>query len=390
MKLKIILPILILVLAAFAMMSMINMRPQAKQKPVEIVPPLVEAISAKRESVPLTVHSQGTVTPRTETMMISEVSGQITEVAQAFFVGGFFQKGDVLLRVDDRNYRSALKRAEASVASAKSNLVLEQGRAEIAYEDWKRYPKPDRSQKGTELALRKPQLAEAEANLEFAEADLERAQGDLDRTVIRAPYDGLIKEKRADMGQFVSAGSPLAVTFAVDYAEVRLPLTEAQLSHLDLPGTSSYDPENPPMVRLMAKLGNNDFTWQGALTRTEAVFDTSSRVLHGVVQVQDPYGLQAQRAAPLLIGAFVKAEIQGRTLSDVIILPRQAVRHDNTLWMIDETSSLRSRAIEILHNDGETIYIGDGVDIGETICLTKLADPLPGTKVRIATAGAGS
>ena len=183
---------------------------------------LVDVVRAKVDSAQITVRAQGSVIPRTQTTMISEVAGLIMEVSPVFVAGGFFSKGDVLVRIDDRNYRAEVKRAEAAVAAAQTTINRETGLAEFAREDWERARKLLNSSKGaSDLALRKPQLAEAYAQLEFAKADLEKRLGDLDRTVIRAPYDGLVREKLADLGQFVNAGSPVASTFAVDVAEIR-------------------------------------------------------------------------------------------------------------------------------------------------------------------------
>ena len=196
---------------------------------------LVDVMRVHAANEKTTVKAQGSVTPRTQTTLVSEVSGLITEVSAAFVAGGFFSKGDVLVRIDDRNYRAEVKRAQAAVRAAETNVTRETGLADYAREDWERAQSVLRSSKAaTDLAMRKPQQAEALASLEFAKADLEKREGDLDRTVIRAPYDGLVREKRADIGQFVNSGSPLAVTFSVEVAEIRLPLPDSQLPYLNL------------------------------------------------------------------------------------------------------------------------------------------------------------
>ena len=121
---------------------------------------LVDVVRAQVGSVQIAVTAQGTAIPRTQTTMISEVAGLIIEVAPAFIAGGFFSKGDVLVRIDDRNYRAELKRAEAAVAAAKTTINREMGLAEFAREDWERAKKLLNSSKAaSDLALRKPQLA---------------------------------------------------------------------------------------------------------------------------------------------------------------------------------------------------------------------------------------
>ena len=345
---------------------------------------LVEVIQAKASSVNIKVKAQGSVSPRTETTLVTEVSGMITEVSPAFQVGGFFKKGDVLIRIDDRNYRAEVKRAEAAVTSQKMNVTRETGLADYAASDFERSKSLLASQSATDLALRKPQLAEAISNLEFAEADLEKKVGDLDRTTIRAPYDGLVREKRVDIGQYVGAGTQLAVTFAVDYAEVRLPLPDRELPYLNLP--NSIDEENNhegSRVTLTAKLGGISYDWEGKIVRTEGVFDQRSRVLYVVAQIADPYNRIDQRwQMPLRIGTFVEATIEGRHLDNVIILPRGVLRADNQVWTVGDGNTLTPNTVSLLRADEDYIYIDKGIDSNELVCKTMVDNPLPGTRVR--------
>ncbi|MDE0037008.1 MAG: hypothetical protein OXU77_05510 [Gammaproteobacteria bacterium] len=204
-------PILLISVAALAAVALFAARTPAVQSPA--LPPtlLVDVAVAKREPVTFAVRSQGVVAPRTRTTMVSEVSGTIVEVSPAFVAGGFFAKGDVLVRIDPRNYETAMKRATAAVAQAKTKVATENALAGYAYKDWEWLRSLEAADRpASDLTLRKPQLAEAVAGLESAEADLEKATEDLSRTVIRAPYDGMVREKRADIGQFVNTGTLLA------------------------------------------------------------------------------------------------------------------------------------------------------------------------------------
>jgi RND family efflux transporter MFP subunit len=207
---KILLPLILISTSAGFVAWMLLHQEKSQVKVPERPVMLVDVITAKRGTVNFSVKAQGTVTPRTETTLISEVSGLITEVSSVFMVGGFFKKGDVLVRVDDRNYRADLKKAQATIASARTTVARETGLADYAQEDWQRLKQQLGSSKSASaLALRKPQLAEAIANLDYALADLDKKRGDLQRTIIRAPYDGLVREKKADIGQYVTAGSAL-------------------------------------------------------------------------------------------------------------------------------------------------------------------------------------
>ncbi len=344
---------------------------------------LVDVAVAQFSTERVTVNAHGTVKPRTETTLVSEVSGLITEVSPAFVAGGFFSRGDVLVRIDDRNYRADVKRAEAAVAAAETKVTREAGLADYAREDWERAQALLKSSKAaSDLALRKPQLSEALADLEFARADLEKRMGDLDRTVIRAPYDGLIKVKRADLGQFVNAGSPVAMTFSVDVAEIRLPLPAAELEHLDLTD-SRLAAGLGPEVALSATIGSQTHRWAGKIVRTEGVFDERSRVLYVVAEVEDPYNRHNTLwPSTLRMGTFVEADILGETLTDVVKLPRIALRANNRIWTISPQNTLVPSTVQLARSSESYVLIAGGVTPGTLVCLTTLDNPLPGTPVR--------
>ena len=226
-SLKFILPVAFLALASLISFVLVQSRPAAMLQAPQPPALLVSTLVAERESVTFKVESQGSVTPRTETTLVSEVAGQIIEVSPAFVAGGFFRAGDVLLRIDPRNYETQVKVARAEVAKARTQVATENALADYALNDWQRLREFSKDAKAaSDLTLRKPQLAAALAELESADAALEKARRDLARTVIRAPYHGMVRSKRADIGQYVSTATAIADTFAIDYAEVRLPLSQ--------------------------------------------------------------------------------------------------------------------------------------------------------------------
>ncbi len=380
---KFLLPVAILGVSTLLAAWMFMQQPNPAS--MEVLPPtmLVDVMRADPQSVQVTVKAQGTVIPRTETTLVSEVSGLITEVSPAFVSGGFFSKGDVLVRIDDRNYRAEVKRAEAAVAAAETNVTREAGLADYAREDWERARSILQSSKAaSDLALRKPQLTEALASLEFARADLEKRRGDLERTVIRAPYDGMIREKRADLGQFVNAGSAVAVTFSVGVAEVRLPLPDKELPFLEL-DDSLLAEGNGPVVSLTADIGGRQHRWEGSIVRTEGVFDERSRVLYVVAEVADPYNQHGDIwDYPLRMGTFVEARIMGEELTNVVKLPRSVLRGNNRVWTVTDDNTLQPVEVAVTRTDEQSVLINRGLSAGQLVCVTLLDNPLPGTPVR--------
>jgi RND family efflux transporter MFP subunit len=345
---------------------------------VTIAPPAlnIDVAIAEKQTLSIAVNSQGTVQPRTETILITEVSGKIMAVAPQFQSGGLVEKNDLLLGIDPRNYEVEVKRAEANVATSFSNLIQEKGRAAVAKEDNKKYPRNYASKEARYLALRLPQLKEAQARLDSARADLAHAKNNLDRTKIRAPYRGIIKARNVDLGQFVSSGSQLGQIFAVDIAEVRLPLPADRLNYLNLPDSNSTE---TPQVTLENELGG---TWSGTIVRTEGVLDERSRVLFAIANVNDPYGIESN-GEPLLMGSFVKAEISGRQMEGLIAIPRHILRTGNKVWVLDDEQRIRNRNIKTLRTEGKLVYVYEGLDDGDIICLSTIPNAVAGTKAQI-------
>ena len=381
------LAIVILASALLIMGLFIWLRPEPEVAEPIRKPLQVEAHLVEKQTLPIVLNTQGTVQPRVRTELISEVRGQVIEVTPAFQVGAYFKADDVLLRIDDRQYVADVKRAEANVAKARSLLAQEKGRAEVAYQDWVKAGKPKyRSDDSKELALRKPQVADAQANLDFAVAELDRARSDLEHTVIKAPYDGLVQAKHVDVGQYVSVGTPLGQSFAIDAVDIRLPLPENRLNYLHLPENYDNTANTPIPVTLSLTVNNKTEQWQGEIIRTEGILNEQTRALNLIARVTDPYGLSpdADPEQPKLrIGSFVEATIIGRPIDNLVQLPRHVLRAGNRVWVIDADNRLSDRKVDVLVSESETTYIAGGLENGERVCLTPVGNVLPGTEVSI-------
>jgi len=387
---KFVVPLLIIAGAVGVTLVMARMRSEPEQSTASEPVVLVETITIAPQNAYINVLSQGTVEARTRTSLISEVSGQVIEVSPAFVTGGFFRKGELLLKLDDQNYRAVVSRQEAAVATARSALAMEEGQTDVAQREWDRMTAAQQAQvRAKELYLRKPQLAEAQARLASALADLDAALNDLTKTTIVAPYDGLVSSKNTDIGQYVNAGNTLAETFAVDYVEVRLPIPESKIPFLDLPDTirsREAAAAKGAEVTLISRIGDRESSWQGHLTRTEGVLDIRTRVMFSVVQVEDPYGLYGTaREEPLRIGTYVNAAIQGQLLENVYVLPRHTLQANNLVWVADQEDRLRSRSVELVTTNGDDAFVASGFLPGDRVVITRMESPLNGMRVQTDT-----
>lgn len=377
------LPLGIIVLSVVVVIALVviskGKRPERKESAANAV--LVDVIPVQLESRHLVIESQGSVMPRTETVLVAEVAGKVIEVSRNFITGGFFKKGEMLLRIDPSDYDTALKRAQANLASREAQYADQKARSEQALKDWRNL---GRTGEPSDLTLRKPQLAEALAGVKAAEADLQKAQRDLDRTSIKAPYDGLLRSKQVDIGQYVAPGTSLGVSFAIDIAEIRLPLAIADLQYLDLPSATGAEQADHVPVRLSAESTGLSGSWQAKIVRTEGVIDQNSRVIYAVAQVTDPYAVLGKSQQPeLRMGTFVRAEIEGVWLEDVVRLPRIALREGDTVLVASPENELEIRNVNIVRAEPEQIYIDGGLTTGDRVIVTALEAPIPGTKLAI-------
>ncbi len=382
---KLIVPIVIVLLAAFATRALVKSRPEVETRESTTLAPLVRVTEVSRQDLTFNVSAQGTVLPRTETTLVAQVAGEIISISRNFETGGFFKKGEVLVTLDPRDYKVAVRRTRAQVAQAELALVQQEAEAEVAIEEW--------SELGEEgdpsaLVMRQPQLAQARAGLEATKAELEKAELDLERAKFRAPFDGRVRSKRVGRGQFLTKGAVLATIHAIDYAEIRLPIPGDQLSYLDLPFTYRDAQRNAegPKTQLWASFGRDRHSWPGRIVRTEGELDSRSRMMNLVARVDDPYGAGGDPdRPPLAVGQFVEAEIEGRSVTDLIVLPRSSLRPTGDAYqvlVIDDDQRIRFRDVQVLRLQGEEAVIGQGLEGGERVCVSPLDVATEGMRVR--------
>jgi RND family efflux transporter MFP subunit len=378
---RVLLPVGVLLASAAVVVWINQQKPPAERSPGPRGTTLnVEAKTLARQTFQIELPTQGVIRPRTESKLVAQVGGAVVEVSEKLREGAFFEAGDLLLVIDDRDYRAELDIAEAGLVETRLKAAEEKARAEQAARDWQRFGEGNASA----LVLRKPQLAAIEAAERSAQARVSTARLKLERTRVRAPYAGRVQKKLVDIGQVVGVGAVLAEIYAIDVLEVRLPLDNRALAQLDLPepqrGKAAARTPLPP-VRLSAKYGDQSHLWQGRVVRVDGAIDSATRQLSVVAQVDDPYGAGAGNKPPLKIGQFVEARVLGRQLADVFVLPRGAVRQDDSVLLVAE-GRLRARQIKPLWRDAEYVVVREGLQAGEIVSLTPLGAGADGQTVK--------
>jgi len=375
---KRLLPFVIIAVGFGLAALLIKTGPQVESKPVNFLPPLVRTVDVKPMSIQLSTNTHGTVVPRTESELTPEVSGRVLAVSDSMVSGGFFTRGQELLTIDPLDYEVALEEARARLARAESDLA----NAKKAYArqlDLARKQSTSASQQDDALN----RLRIAEATLREVMAKLSRAKRDIGRTRVVAPYDGRVRTEKVDVGQFVNRGAPIATIYATDFAEVRLPIQDEELAYLNLPEMlSGTNTGRSSSVVLRSKFGGKSHEWLGEVVRTEGELDPRTRMVNVIASVPTPYD-QMNGKPPLSVGLFVEAEIMGARFDDIVVLPRSALRANQSVYIIDAENRLRFREVEILRIAEDEVFINGGLNPGDKVCLSPLSTPVEGMRVRL-------
>jgi RND family efflux transporter MFP subunit len=376
---KALLPAAVLVGSLALSVALVVARPVPEAQGALEHRPVVAVVPAAPGAFRMLVRAQGTVEPRTENELVAEVGGRLAWVSPALETGSFFAAGEVLARIEPADYEIAAERARAALertrsqrklaeaSLARSRALREAGAASEAAHD----------QAESVAAI-------AAANQREAEAALRQAELELARTELRVPFAGRVREKKADVGQHVARGAPLASVFAVDWAELRLPIQSDEFAFLDLPRAPAAV-DAGPVVRLSGHYAGRRHTWSGRVVRAEGALDPRTRLVHVVARIEDPYGL-VSGLPPLEVGLFVEAEIEGREVPGAVRLPRGALRGDGEVVVVGPDATLRTRRIEVLRIDGETLFVAGGLAAGDRVVARVPSTFVEGMKVRVAEA----
>jgi RND family efflux transporter MFP subunit len=376
MNKKVLFPVLVLTIGLGLAFAIAVNEPAIEPELYVPLAPTVRVTKVETGNEYLNLSSQGMVQPRTQSELIPEVNGRVVWMSPSLVGGGSFDQGDVLLRIDDADYRTTEQRAKATLQRSEVEY-------EYASDEFDRlkslHQRQLASQQQLDNARRGSQVAEA--NLVESRAVLEQSQRDLARTELIAPFDGLVRSEHVDTGQFVTRGQSIGTIYATDYVEVRLPIAVDQLAYSGLSiSTRGQIPEEirPPVV-VSAYLGKTRLEWQAQLMRLEAEVDERSRMVYGVARIrQDLNGTR-----PIIpVGLFVQADIRGRMAEAVIRLPRSAMRDDNQVLVVDENNRLRFREVSIARLEHDDMLVDGGLADGELVCISPLQTVVDGMTVQ--------
>lgn len=374
--------VVVLVLSIFIAGRIIATRPQPQQKPVvaPVIP--VEVIEAKRGPHVIHIEAGGTVIPTREVNLSPQVSGRVIELNDALVPGGFVEAGEALLRVDPRDYDFLVEQQKAQVARAEFTLKDELGRRAVAEQEWELLGKTiETTEAGRELALRGPQLAQAEANLKAAKSSLEQAELNLARTSLSVPFNAQVRTEMVEVGQQVGPNTTVAVLTGTDTYWIQAAVPLDQLAYFRKPDREG---RGGALAEIEVRTATGVSKRQGQVVRLLNTLEDRSRMARVLIAVPDPLNLQSQsQETPLLLGTYVHVRIEGDRLNDVYTLPPTAMREGDRIWIMDNNDSLEIREADIAWRQGGNVLVRKGLKDGERIVVSRIGAPLPGLKLQV-------
>lgn len=361
-RLKIFLPLLIIIGTAIVIYTILNNPPKAKKERTKLAKIQVAVKKLQSENFQIKLDSYGTVQASIETTLSSQVSGKIIYVNDKFRNGAYFKKGDLLVQIEDLDYVADVKIAQAQLILSKQALLEEEAKAKQAKEDWQRFKIKE---KANNLVLRIPQLESAKANLAASKANLEKAKLNLKRTKILAPYDGRVIEKSISIAQVIPSNTTLGIIFSNNSLEVRLPLKNKDLSLIDI--------NKKAKVEFTSEVSND--TYQGEIVRSESTIDTNTKQLYLISEIKE-------NNKNLKLGEYLKAKITGKKVENVLVIPNESIYQSSYVY-IEKDGILKRKYIKILWQNDKNSILKEGLNENDNLVITTLGVVSSGTKVEI-------
>ncbi len=387
-KLKKILPFALMAVGLIIGYLLFASRDEAPRE--EIRPGPVSVLVYEVERIPrrLEVEAQGTVIPSREVTLSPQVSGPVSYVNPRLTPGGIVAEGELLVAVDDREYRLGVAEARTALADAEARLEQEQGQQIIAQREWELFgDELDTLAGGSELALRDPQLKAAQAAVEAAETGLQRARLNLERTRIRAPFPALVRSAPVEVGQAISLQSQLATLTGIDEFWVQVSVPVDRLPFISIPGLNA---DTGSRAQVAQNVGAGEVLRSGRVLRLLGDLDPAGRMARLIVAIENPMETgsnpevthDGSREIPLLLDSYVDVTILSDTMPSLIGIPRAALHGGESIYVLGDDSTLVIREPEIFWRTRDSLLIGSGLDEGDKVIVSRIPEPVAGMPLR--------
>lgn len=382
-KKTVIISSLILLAAAIVTYIIFSTEPTAKRGgATKETAMLVDVVQVAKGNYRPSIVTTGTVVPSQDIFLSPRVSGEIVNRSANFTPGGFVKKGEILVKIDPADYENTLQLRKSELQQAHADLEIEMGRQNVAMQDYQ-LVEEELSGENKSLVLREPQLNAARSHVKAAESAVSQAELNLRRTAVRAPFDAHIITRNANIGSQVSPGDNLGRLVGMDMYWIEITVQLSKLPWLSFPDSES-EKGSPVKIRNRTAWPEN-YSRTGYLYKFIGALENQTRLARALVAVEDPLARQnsSEQKQPLIIGAFMEANILGDEISDVIRLNRDYIRKDETVWVMKD-EKLQIKDVEIVFRDAEYAYINSGLEEKEAVVITNLSTVTEGVSLRVA------
>jgi RND family efflux transporter MFP subunit len=367
-------------MGAAGYIALVKSTPKVRKRPPVKMVPLVGVQKIYPQTQQVVIRAMGSVIPAKELTLKSRVAGEIVAVHPEFTEGGILRKGEQIIKVDDMDYKLIAAQKQSAVANASYELKLELGRQDVARREWELLngdnPAPAAD---AELALRKPHLEKAQSDLIAAKAELEAAKLQLARTSITAPFNAVVRTTHVERGSQIAIQENLATLVDTDEYWVQVSIPVDRLKWIDIPSSRGQDGAEARITY------QGDFVRKGHVVKLLSDLEAEGRMARLVVAVQDPLDLNKADDQPpaMLIGEYVRVDIQGHSIPDAFRIPRSALRDNSKLWLAGSDGKLEIRAVRTIWRDTDTVLVKDGLKPGARLIITDLAAPVQGMAIKV-------
>ncbi len=337
---------------------------------------LVSTIRAEKTDEQIIVTGFGIVKPNIEVTMKAEVSGRVIAKSPNLTSGGIVKEGEVLLRLDPRNYQNTVEQEKAQLEKANFDLQLEMGRQLVAKREWEQLSSSIQITEFSEqLALRKPHLKEKEAALAAAKSRLDKGLLDLSRTSLVCPMNAVVTANYTEVGDYVTSQTEVANIVETNKFQVRVSIPVSKLKWLEIPKRNK---NSNIKVHVIQDLGGTEVIREGKILRLLGDLDSTGRMARVIVTVNDPLGLEEEEGIPLLLGTYVRVELEGPIVKDVVVLPRKGLREESKVWVKNGEGKLEIRTVGVLQKKEDVVFIDEGLEDRDDVVISPISIPIPG------------
>ncbi len=324
----------------------------------------VETMTPKKVDINYKINGFGRIYPVKSVTLIPEVQGRIIYVNKKFNEGGFFKKGEIILKIDDRDYKINLKIEEAKLKSLLEDLKIEEAKSISAIKELKTAHKliKDIDNKSIYIIERKPYIKKIKEEINATKEKIKKAKLDLSRTIIKAPFNCVITKKYVDLGGYVSPGLKIAEIVLSGYYYVRGNIVLSDLKYLKNKNAAAY------------VYFQNGISMKAHLKYIEKELDKKGMMVKVILS------LIPKNDNNVFLYDYVTFDIFGKMLNNIYRIDRQGLRENDTVWLVKD-GYLKIKRINVIFKNLKYAYTYDLTE-RDKIIITNLSSVTDGIKVK--------